>query len=464
MGFGYLGLSRLGLAPSEGGGSTPAPSATATLLDQIASQTNGLAFDASSMEILVRDSGTPANSYDGDANSWAGQINTSPPTVYRFNSSGILVSGTDWLCNHNPGNSNAVLGLGMEPAATNTVTYSRDVSNLTLIGLTGTANAATGLDGTSYMDKIAITDTSSTDHTLRDTSLNGSYSTFTNYLCSCVVEDIDQRYVGIRLYGANNHWAHATFDLTGQSVTTQTGSSSGTVADSGIEDLGGGRYRIWAAMRVSSVTAVSQFGVMFDNAATPTLDSASGNCTYSGTAGVGLYIGDYQIETGIYPTSIIPTSAGSATRAKTQYGADLSVAPVSTTAATVVVIGRLYSNVAGARILTLGDGVTDRATIKGNASSTIYCTGNAVDLSLSSYTEGDEFRIAYAIDGSGQRACLNGGTVQSGGAGALTGLDKIVFGMDANAGNHGIVEIRKAAWVPHNDFSNAELQSWGNGL
>ena len=260
-------------------------------------------------------------------------------TATYFDSSGTLQTAADGVARRNAyyynGSAWAKGGLQLESAAaTNLEPYSNDFTSgdwyiVLTDSLTLTAAGANGPDGNMSLSRLEITDTTNEVHGVSNTR---GFSANTTYCMSAFVRNDDQRYVGLWAWGLDNHWVHVTFDLqTGTKTDTQTGATSGTVVGADIEDYGGGLYRIWMAFSVADVSSTEQYALFFNSSGTPTLSAEFGSEAYAGTAGVGCYFGFFQFEAGSVPTSYIPTTGSTVTRA----AETLSIAGADTPANTI---------------------------------------------------------------------------------------------------------------------------------
>jgi hypothetical protein len=202
-------------------------------------------------------------------------------------------------------------------ARTNAVTYSNDLSNAAWSvfnagSLTVTSNQAVGPDGQTTLDKVEVTDTTSEVHIIQTVFT----TTNTTGVASCFVKyDASQRYVGFRFYGAANDWATVVFDLEDKAVVSvQDGATvASEIVLSGVEDVGSGILRIYAASTLSNNQ--TRLTLAFFSSASPTLNSTDGTEAYAGVAGTYVYAGHFQFEsTHQTPSSYIPTSGSTATR------------------------------------------------------------------------------------------------------------------------------------------------------
>jgi len=270
-------------------------------------------------------------------------------TATYFDSSGTLQTAADGVARRNAyyynGSAWAKGGLQLESAAaTNLEPYSNDFTSgdwyiVSTDSLTLTAAGANGPDGNMSLSRLEITDTTNEVHGVSNTR---GFSANTTYCMSAFVRNDDQRYVGLWAWGVGNHWVHVTFDLqTGTKTDTQTGATSGTVVGADIEDYGGGLYRIWMAFSVADVSSTEQYALFFNSSGTPTLSAEFGSEAYAGTAGVGCYFGFFQFEAGSVPTSYIPTTGSTVTRAAETLSIAGADTPANTTAMSISMKGLL---------------------------------------------------------------------------------------------------------------------------
>ena len=137
------------------------------------------------------------------------------------------------------------------------------------------------------------------------TPANGS-----QYVFSVFAKKINSRYISLRGStgpAAARPWI--TFDFDTGDINANAG-----IASSGAEELGDGWWRIWASWISSIGTADNLVIAHSDIATAPATDSVLGNA-YVGTGSNSVYIWGAQCELGTFPSSYIPTTSGSATRA-----------------------------------------------------------------------------------------------------------------------------------------------------
>lgn len=196
---------------------------------------------------------------------------------------------------------------------TNIALRSIDYTTWNDTGLDITNAFATGPDGNSSLAKLAITNTTSTTHSLY-TAATVSMTSAATYTHSVWLKNGNQRYVILQSFRSANNWSSIVVDLQTGSVTqTSTGASSGTISGYGVIDCGGGLYRVWLASAESG-TAGYPATLVLASTGTPTLDT-NGQEVFSGTAGNYILAGQPQLELGSTPSSYMPTSGATFTRA-----------------------------------------------------------------------------------------------------------------------------------------------------
>ena len=193
---------------------------------------------------------------------------------------------------HNPATGES-LGLLVEEARTNLFTYSEAFGNWNLVRLTVSGDVAVAPNSTTTADKLVEGSTNDNRHARQDVSaLTGSY-TF-----SCFMKASERTY-GC-LYWGTNIAKSALFNLSAGVVT----SSSGCVAS--IQALPNSWYRC-----VISVTAANENFACVGPATTATNTVYA----YQGDGSSGIFVWGAQLEAGAFPTSYIPTTTATVTRA-----------------------------------------------------------------------------------------------------------------------------------------------------
>ena len=180
-------------------------------------------------------------------------------------------------------------------ARTNLVTYSEDFTQWSLPQTTVSANITTSPDGNNTADKL-VPSTSALAHQLYEVF---SLTSGVTYNFSGFFKAGGYDYVALRFGGALD--VQAFFDLVNGTIVTNTSSGPAT-----IEDWGNGWYRC-ALTETSSVTGSVALSVNIG------VTSSSYRAAGDGTSGI--YAWGVQVEQGSTPSSYIPTSGATVTRA-----------------------------------------------------------------------------------------------------------------------------------------------------
>ena len=226
---------------------------------------------------------------------------TRTSTGTYFDSSGVLQTAAtnEARFDHNPTTGES-LGLLVEEARTNNLTYSEDTSQwLTPTNITLSQNQTVAPDGASTADQYLETVTNG----LHAQSSSGFlFVTGTTYTYSVFVKSIGGRNFTIGFPPTVFSARFANFNLSG--IGTVVSTDVGVTAD--IKAYPNGWYRCLATS-----ACVSGSGSRVDNFIT----NSSYSISYAGDVTKGLFIWGAQLETGAFPTSYIPTTSATVTRA-----------------------------------------------------------------------------------------------------------------------------------------------------
>lgn len=165
------------------------------------------------------------------------------------------------------------------------------------------ADVATAPDGTTTADRLNVTVATATHYVAQAITTVAT----TTYTASCYIKDDGARYVGISSTDAPEHFISVLADLSlGAVVATDVGATSGTIVDSGIEDAGGGWYRLWITGNHNE-SGSNFFYVYTSDSDSPTFTS-TGQVSYLGVAGEDALCWGAQFELGTTLTEYIPTT------------------------------------------------------------------------------------------------------------------------------------------------------------
>lgn len=282
--------------------------------------------------------------------------------TYRGPAGLMLTAGTniprfEYDVNGNP------LGLKVEGARTNLQIHSAALDNAAYVQvrLTGvTADQAVGPDGTTTLDELIEDATAAQTHYIRDEYVAATLTTDAVYALSYFVRANTR--TKCHLFMTTKASSGANFAFFDLSAGTNT-STTGGIIDAGIEDWGGGLYRVWATINVGTGATTVLMGLGLG-----VVDDAE---AYNGDGTSSIYAGFAQLEEGTFPSSYVATAASAVART-----ADV---PTMTDlgwyndggASTFAVEGDVSYLVTGERrVLEIGsDSTTDRLIIQRKSSS-----------------------------------------------------------------------------------------------
>lgn len=199
---------------------------------------------------------------------------------------------------HNPATGES-LGLLVEEARTNQALYSGDFSDAAWVvaETTKTANALVALDGTTTAALVKPTAVSASHKFRQNVSTTDSALTFSVYLKAVGYSRI-----------ALNEQAQTGSSSAIINLADGTGATSGTV----VSNAGNGWYRVsWSSTFGAGVPKVFCVVVLPNGGS----GENPNNFTWTGDGTSGIYIWGAQLEAGSFPTSYIPTTTATVTRA-----------------------------------------------------------------------------------------------------------------------------------------------------
>jgi hypothetical protein len=328
----------------------------------------------------------------------------------------------------------------IEESRTNLVTYSDDFSNVAWakVNVSVTPASTAAPDGTSNGSKL-IANTASSAHFIQEafTVSNATVYTFS-------------------IYAKQGEYSTIAIASSGGAATNQavvnltTGVVTGGTATT--QSVGNGWWRISVPYTTNATTLTLNAYVINGTA------FADRNTAGDGTSGI--YIYGAQLEAGAFPTSYIPTSGATATRA-----ADLASIPVSAfgynqSEGTVVVEAR---NTENCDVLALiDDGSTNnRIRLYESGSNvvglvSVNSTNVAVMVTLQSVAV-DSLKSAIATKKDDFAVVANGGSVVSDTAGDMpSNLTDLQVATPEGGGANGAVHIKSIKYYPRR-LSNAQL-------
>lgn len=198
--------------------------------------------------------------------------------------------------------SGGCCGLSLEPSRTNLLLRSEEFGNAswTKTDVTVSANVTEAPDGATTADKLVESATTNT-HVL---TVSGLYTIGQQVALSVFVKDAgDGRFLEIRPNGLGTGRAYLVFNPATGAITDSGGSILNTT---NVAELSNGWYRVSIIF-----TSDGPGGVWIGLANSSTGEAQS----YAGDGTSGVYLWGAQLEAGSYPTSYIPTTSSTATRA-----------------------------------------------------------------------------------------------------------------------------------------------------
>jgi len=318
-------------------------------------------------------------------------------------------------------------GLLLAPEATNLWAGSADLSVMTSIRSSQSANAGVAPDGTTTADRLAEDSTANDSHFVRRTI---SFTAGSVYQFTTVLDADGRNWARLELpsaaFGASRN---AFFDLANGVVGTKTASVT-----AGIIALPSGRFRCW--IRATATATASGF-------VTIALGEADNDISYSGDGTSGVLVWGTELKIGTTLDPYIPTAGATASRPAATIAVPGS-GWLAASAGTLVVAGQSVGPGGDgvARVLfgfsnTASPSADDcvyveqDATIPGKINAVLVSGGDiAASLSVSGLTLTAPFRCGLTWGAHGFNFAVNGvtGTPEVGVLSLPSGVDRLVIG------------------------------------
>jgi hypothetical protein len=314
-----------------------------------------------------------------------------------------------------------------------------------------TPNIVVAPDGTLTGDKL-----------VEDTTASNTHSTFlaaavtvaanTAHTVTAFFKAGERTRCGLNMFNsAFTNGVRSDINLSAGTVTTEILGTATSVSTS-ISSVGNGWFRV-------SVTAI------VDNSSTAinvqiSLRDASGNASYTGDGYSGVYIWGAQLEVGAFPTSYIPTTTATVTRAAdaaSMTGTNFSswyrqdegtlYAQASALSGRSVFSGRYYE---------ANDGTNNNRIASATLNAFVTYQGGPQFNVNPTATASDKTALAYKVNDFA--FSLNGATALTDTSGNIPAVTFFAIGSNApNAGGQANGYIKKLAYYPAR-LTNAELQ------
>jgi hypothetical protein len=276
----------------------------------------------------------------------------------------------------------------IEEARTNLFRYSQELSNVDHSLIT-TDNATVSPDGTQNAS-LCIPTSASVEHFIDDQTVIAG----TDYAIFCFAKYGSGSYL-LSFRGASIGGDSPQFNL--QTGTVVNEGASSVWSSTKIEDVGNGWYKC-SSVGNPNGTSPLRFQIIRSDAATAFIGD-----------GTGHYIWGAQVETGAFPTSYIPTSGSTVTRA-----GDVASLPVerfayNKTQGSVVVQAVMPPSVTSDQFWILGSNTGNARWAYSNSGSTnLFAYDGTSTPNVSSLQPNDTQKMAIGTDQSTAIMCLDG--------------------------------------------------------
>ena len=200
---------------------------------------------------------------------------------------------------HDPATGES-LGLLIEEARTNEITNNFTTGDRTAGTTLSEVTSITNPDGTTGTIKVTA-DAGANAHTIEVNAVSSGV----NHSCSCFIKKGNHRYVGLSMGGTPNNY-HCIFDFDTKTIINDGGAGNHTFVSAGFEEYANG----WFRLHVIGITSGSRLRVfLVEN------DQQNNLQNWTATGSEFMYVWGPQLEEGSFPTSYIPTSVSTVTRA-----------------------------------------------------------------------------------------------------------------------------------------------------
>jgi hypothetical protein len=340
-------------------------------------------------------------------------------------------------------------GLLIEESRTNLTTQSESFSNFALRDVTLTQNATTAPDGTNNAVKI-VENSDNDDHYIHATITITSGATCT---LSAFLKQSESNRHGYLRTGSEGTTTYIVVDLSNGTVS-ETGSD---VTSSSVQNFGNGWYRASFTYTNAGDTA-SGIIIGISNSTTPSSDFP----VYTGDGSSGIFVFGAQFEEGAFPTSYIPTSGSTATRAADAASIATSAFGYNQDEGTLVTEAQTFLANNSHRILSINDGSSSNQIIL------MAHTTNHLFVGVGGATQGfcdagfydpNVFRKhAAAYQEDHFAACIDAGTVATDSSGTVPTVNVMNIG-SAFLSSFGFLNghIKKLQYFPRR-LSDTQLQ------
>ena len=295
-----------------------------------------------------------------------------------------------------------VKGLLIEEARTNLLTYSEDFTNASWItgGLNSVVSSDTSIspDGNTNADTLSVDSVGGTAGTV-GVAKAITVSTSTAYTASVFAKADQSNFLALGVVALTTPAnGDVWFDLANGTVGTSASGLSGS-----IQSLGSGWYRCSMTFTTDAADTSGQLRIYLGNA-----DGGS-TITRDGTSSVYLY--GAQFEAGSFPTSYIPTSGATATRAADIASISVDSFGYRQDAGTVVVDVNTFDTDYSNWVWVL-DGTSGTSLYGYSAANgwRVFGSGGTVAY-LGSLPANADAKIGYAYSNAGSAALIDGGSV-----------------------------------------------------